>query len=79
MGVVAKNIFSKEKHEKKHACTYFSRFSTVNVFTQSLSTISEKKMKEILHRDMACEKREGKCNPKEKNKLLRTRKKWGRN
>jgi hypothetical protein len=45
MGVVAKNIFSKEKHEKKHACTYFSRFSTVNVFTQSLSTISEKKKK----------------------------------
>jgi hypothetical protein len=65
MGVVAKIIFSKEKHEKKHACTYFSRFSTVNVFTQSLSTISEKKMKEILHRNMACEKR-GKCNPKEK-------------
>jgi hypothetical protein len=32
-------------------------------------------MKEILHRDMACEKR-GKCNPKEKNKL-RTRKNGG--
>jgi hypothetical protein len=66
MGVVAKIIFSKEKHEKKHACTYFSRFSTVNVFTQSLSTISEKNKNERNITPIWHAKKRGKCNPKEK-------------